>query len=315
MYQHYSRPGPEADSGLPGHAVAILRVQGNSPGIYIVDVNTDYQRLWGGSREDWLGAAPVVVQKEAINQQIFTQLHDALNTFMNVEGYFFEGIGGLEVNRRHDGTRRHIEWRITAMGVRHNDDITLVLTQRDITKQIEKEAKLERLATTDMLTGLVNRSQFDAVLKSEFSRHHRHARPLSLIMLDIDHFKAINDAHGHDVGDQVLVEFANLLKSNLRKADCCARWGGEEFMLLAPETALEQAVQLAEKIRAAIKNNFFPTQGSVTASFGVVEVHPNEPIKSVMKRADDALYLAKDKGRDQVSSGDLFNSAKSAKQA
>jgi diguanylate cyclase len=312
MYQHYSRPGPEADSGLPGHAVAILSMQGNSPGIHIVDVNTDYQRLWGGSREDWLGAAPIVVQKEALNQQIFAQLYDALNPLINDADHYFEGIGGLEVNRRYDGSRRHIEWRITAMGVRHNDDITLVLTQRDITKQIEKEAQLERLATTDMLTGLVNRSQFDAVLKSEFSRHHRYARPLSLIMLDIDFFKAINDTHGHDVGDQVLVEFANLLKHNLRKADCCARWGGEEFMLLAPETSLEQAVRLADKIRVAIKSTDFPTQGSVTASFGVVEVRPNESIKSVMKRADDALYLAKDKGRDQVSSGDLMCPAKQA---
>ncbi|HSP32102.1 MAG TPA: diguanylate cyclase [Halomonas sp.] len=312
MYQHFARPGPEVDCGLPGHAVAILNVQGSSPGIQIVDVNTDYQRLWGGTREEWLGVAPVVVQQEATNQQIFDQLHDALNPLINDAGHFFEGIGGLEVNRRHDGSRRHIEWRITAMGVRHNDAITLVLTQRDITNQMEKEAQLERLATTDMLTGLVNRSQFDTVLKSEFSRRHRYARPLSLIMLDIDYFKDINDNHGHDVGDQVLVEFSNLLKRNLRKADCCARWGGEEFMLLAPETSLEQAVRLADKIRVAIKNTFFPTQGSVTASFGVVEVHSHESVKSVIKRADNALYLAKEKGRDQVSAGDLLRPAKQA---
>jgi len=218
----------------------------------------------------------------------------------------------LEVNRHPDGSRRYIEWRITAMGVRHNDAITLVLTQRDVTDQVEKETQLERLAKTDMLTGLVNRSHFDTVLKSEFNRQHRYSRPLSLIMLDLDYFKNINDNYGHDVGDQVLIELAHLLKRNLRKADCCARWGGEEFMLLAPETSLEQAVRLADKIRAAISHTAFPIKGSVTASFGVVEVNPKESIKSVMKRADDALYLAKDKGRDQVSTGGLLRSAKQA---
>ena len=292
--------------------MAILSVQGSAPGVHIVDVNTDYQRLWGGSREEWLGAAPIIVQQEAANRQIFDQLHDALNPLLNDAESFFEGIGGLEVNRRHDGSRRYVEWRITAMGVRHNDTITLVLTQRNVTEQMEKEAQLERLATTDMLTGLVNRAQFDAVLKSEVNRQHRYARPLSLIMLDLDYFKQINDRHGHDVGDQVLVALADLLKCTLRKADCCARWGGEEFMLLAPETSLEQAVRLANKIRDAIKHTAFPIQGSVTASFGVVEVHSQDSVKSLMERVDNALYLAKEEGRDQVSTGGLLPSAKQA---
>jgi len=309
MYQHYGQPGTASDDERPGHAVAILSVQERLPGIRIVDVNTDYQRLWGGSREGWLGASPIVVEQEAANQQIIAQLGDELNTHANGD---FEGISGREVSRRHDGSRRHIEWRITAMGPRNSSEMTLVLTQRDVTEQMEKEAQLKRLATTDMLTGLVNRSQFDAVLKSEVSRQHRYARPLSLIMLDLDFFKQINDSHGHDVGDQVLESLAGLLKRNLRKADCCARWGGEEFMLLAPETSLEQAVRLAEKIRGAIKHTDFPIQGSVTASFGVVEVHSPESVKSVMKRVDNALYLAKEKGRDRVSTGGLLTPAKQA---
>tara|TARA_R110002072_G_scaffold51666_6_gene138480 strand:+ start:1509 stop:2447 length:939 start_codon:yes stop_codon:yes gene_type:complete len=312
MYQHYSRPGLDADGDRPGHAVAILSVQTGSPGIHIVDVNTDYQRLWGGSREAWLGAPPVVVQQEAANRQIFAQLHEALHPLKDSAHGAFEGISGREVSRHHDGKRRHVEWRITAMGTCHNGQFTLVLTQRDVTEQMEKEAQLERLATTDMLTGLVNRSQFDMVLKNEFNRQHRYSRPLSLIMLDLDYFKDINDSYGHDVGDQVLMELADLLKRNLRKADCCARWGGEEFMLLAPETSLEQAVRLADKIRGAIKHTAFPLQSSVTASFGVVEVHSQESVKSVMKRVDNALYLAKNKGRDRVSTGGLLSSAKQA---
>lgn len=306
MYQHYARPGVDADGERSGHAVAILSVQEGSPAIHIVDVNTDYLRLWGGSREAWLGAAPVVVQQEAANRQILDQLHKALYPLTNSEDSAFEGISGREVSRR------HIEWRITAMGVSHNSQFTLVLTQRDVTEQMEKEAQLERLATTDMLTGLVNRSQFDVILKSELNRQHRYARPLSLIMLDIDYFKDINDNYGHDVGDQVLIELAHLLKRNLRKADCCARWGGEEFMLLAPETSLEQAVRLAEKIRGAIKQTAFPLQNRVTASFGVVEVNSQESVKSVMKRADNALYQAKEKGRNRVSTGGLLKPAKQA---
>lgn len=309
MYQHYGHPGTKPDDERSGHAVAILSVEESSPGIHIVDVNTDYQRLWGGSREEWLGASPIVVEQEAANQQIVAELCDELN--VNANGNF-EGIGGREVSRRHDGSRRHIEWRITSIGPRSNNAMTLVLTQRDVTEQMEKEAQLKQLATTDMLTGLVNRSKFDTLLKSEVSRQHRYARPLSVIMLDIDFFKNINDSYGHDVGDQVLIELAHLLKRNLRKADCCARWGGEEFMLLAPETSLEQAVRLAEKVRGAIKHTKFPVPGGVTASFGVVEVHSQESIKSVMKRVDNALYLAKEEGRDQVSTGGLLSSAKQA---
>ncbi|MFB9868870.1 GGDEF domain-containing protein [Vreelandella sulfidaeris] len=312
MYQHYVRPGSEAQGEQPGHAVAILSISEGSSDIRIVDVNSDYQRLWGGSRDEWLGATPIVVEQEAANQQIFAQLHEALNPLRHSPNSAFEGISGLEVSRRNDGSHRHIEWRITAMGACQDNAITLVLTQLDVTEKMEKEAQLERLATTDMLTGLVNRSHFDALLKSELNRHERYARPLSLIMLDLDYFKNINDSYGHDVGDQVLVKLAHLLKSNLRKADSCARWGGEEFMLLAPETTLDQAVRLADKIRNAIKHAVFPIEGCVTASFGVVEVHAKESGKSVMKRADNALYQAKEKGRDRVSTGGLLRSAKQA---
>lgn len=314
MYKRYGESGSQPDNEGSGHAVAILRVQEGLPGIHVVDVNTDYQRLWGGSRKEWLGASPAVVEQESSNQQIIEELCEELDGHLQNDCVKsgFEGIGGREVSRCHYGACRHIEWRITAMGPHCDGALTLVLTQRDVTEQIEKEAQLKQLATTDMLTGLINRSHFDALLNSEVDRQHRYARPLALIMLDLDYFKQINDSNGHDVGDQVLVELADLLKKNLRKTDYCARWGGEEFMLLAPETSLEQAVRLAEKIRRAIKHAVFSIQGSVTASFGVVEVHSQESAKSVMKRADNALYLAKEKGRDRVSTGGLLTSAKQA---
>lgn len=309
MYQHYARPVPEDNDESTGHAVAILTVARDSRSVQVLDVNTDYQRLWGGTREEWLGATPNVVEQKAANEQILARLRSALNT--NVERNF-GAIGGREVSRQRDGSFRHIEWRITAMGACQHDAMTLVLTQRDVTDQVENEAQLKRLATTDMLTGLVNRSQFDTTLKNELSRQDRYVRPLSLIMLDIDYFKDINDRYGHDVGDQVLVEMANLLKGNLRQVDYCARWGGEEFMLLAPETSLEHAVLLADKMRCVINKASFPTSGPVTASFGVVEARPQESVKSIMKRVDDALYLAKEQGRDQVSPIELVKSTRFA---
>ena len=136
MYKRYGESGSQPDNERPGHAVAILRVQEGLPGIQIVDVNTDYQRLWGGSRKEWLGASPTVVEQESANQQIIEELCEELNGHLH-NG--FEGIGGREVSRCHYGSCRHIEWRITAMGPLCNGAMTLVLTQRDVTEQIEKE--------------------------------------------------------------------------------------------------------------------------------------------------------------------------------
>ncbi len=281
--------------------MAILSVQERLPGIRIVDVNTDYQRLWGGSREDWLGAAPIVVEQEAANQQIVAQLGDEINA--NANGGF-EGISGREVSRRHDGSRRHIEWRITAMGPRYNSATTLVLTQRDVTEQMEKEAQLKRLATTDMLTGLVNRPQFDAVLKSEVNRQHRYARPLSLIMLDLDYFKQLNDDHGHAAGDQVLMEFSRLLCHGMRKEDVVCRWGGVEFLIMMPGLSMVNAHQ---RIREWRRQNS-PMELTVgdrhlivrfSAGLATAPEHGCTP-DDLINATDEALYLAKKRGRDQM---------------
>lgn len=151
-----------------------------------------------------------------------------------------------------------------------------------------------------MLTGLMNCSRFDDLLKHEVGRLGRYMRSFSLIMLDIDFFKTINDRQGHDVGDQVLRTLAAQLESSLRSADYCARWGGEEFIILAPETSLQQATKLAEKIRRGIASTTFQEAEHVTVSLGVAEATVNDTPKSMMKRVDNALYQAKESGRDQV---------------
>ncbi|MEI2783311.1 MAG: diguanylate cyclase [Candidatus Competibacter sp.] len=171
----------------------------------------------------------------------------------------------------------------------------------DINKRKRLEEKLRRLAITDPLTGAFNRRYLLQVMETEISRVQRYARPLSLIMFDIDHFKRINDTFGHDRGDIVLKGIAALTRQRLRHSDIFARWGGEEFMVLAPETALPHAIALAETLRAALRDSPFPDIGPVTASFGVAEYRPDETADQWLKRVDERVYQVKREGRDHIS--------------
>ncbi len=171
----------------------------------------------------------------------------------------------------------------------------------DISARKRLEEKLRRLAITDPLTGAFNRRYLLQVMDREISRVHRYARPLSLIMFDIDHFKRINDAFGHDRGDAVLKGIAVLVRERLRHSDVFVRWGGEEFMILATETMLPQAIALAQTLRMALHGHSFPDIGLITASFGVAEYHADETLDQWLKRVDDLVYEVKREGRDQIS--------------
>ncbi|MBF0474944.1 MAG: GGDEF domain-containing protein [Deltaproteobacteria bacterium] len=163
-----------------------------------------------------------------------------------------------------------------------------------------KSKELEILSATDRLTKVYNRLRLDEFLKTEFQRSRRYGNPLSVIMLDIDYFKRVNDTHGHQAGDQVLCEMAGLLGSCIRRTDLLGRWGGEEFMVICAETALPDARRMAEKIRCAIETHPFPVVQSMTASLGVAELKHDDTMESIIKRADVALYEAKQKGRNRV---------------
>ncbi|WP_373035858.1 diguanylate cyclase [Sulfurimonas sp.] len=166
------------------------------------------------------------------------------------------------------------------------------------TNQILKEK--ERLASIDLLTGLMNRRSFIAIAEKEIARSNRHGQPLSLIFCDIDNFKFINDNHGHNVGDDVLKSFANILSLYIRKNDYLARWGGEEFLVLAPETNEAQAAKLAESLRQMTEKLCMQKINGITCSFGVAQLKKNESLESLHKRADHAMYSAKKLGRNQV---------------
>ena len=165
----------------------------------------------------------------------------------------------------------------------------------------ETKNRFEKIAVTDKLTGLYNRYKFYQVANQELSRAKRHNRPLSLILLDIDQFKKINDSYGHDIGDYILKRIANLLKNNLRKYDLIFRWGGEEFLILAPETDAKGAMRLAEKIRKLIASQNFERAGNVRVSLGITELTPQDKeIDALIKRADTALYISKKEGRNRA---------------
>lgn len=174
----------------------------------------------------------------------------------------------------------------------------------DITERKLADEKIRILATTDGLTGINNRQEFTRILENEIERAKRYGTPLSLIMYDIDHFKYVNDNFGHDVGDEVLCTFVRLVNENIRGIDVAGRWGGEEFIVLLPQTDLTAAMNVAEKLRQVIDQNHFDKVGSVTASFGVVEFTPQDDIDSLLKRADKALYQAKNRGRNRVETAD-----------
>jgi diguanylate cyclase (GGDEF)-like protein len=181
------------------------------------------------------------------------------------------------------------------------DDVGLVrIYVTDITQRKRNEAEIHLLATTDSLTGIANRREFSRILASEVDRATRYGTPLSLIMYDLDHFKRVNDSFGHDVGDEVLRAVTEVVQENIRSVDVAARWGGEEFMVLMPQSDLAAARSAAEKLRQAIEQHRYERIGTVTVSLGVAALGPLDNANMLLKRVDDALYLAKENGRNRV---------------
>ena len=164
--------------------------------------------------------------------------------------------------------------------------------------------ELKRLSSTDQLTKLFNRRKMHEELDKEYKRASRYKNPFSIIMFDIDFFKKINDTFGHQAGDAVLSELSHLVKKIIRATDVASRWGGEEFLILCPETNLNQASILAEKIRSNVENYNFPVDKTVTVSIGVSEFRKDSSIENIIEQADERLYKAKNSGRNKVVAND-----------
>ncbi len=243
----------------------------------------------------------------------FFQKYQDLNTFFATES---EAISDFQFENSWLDTILHIaEKRFFKMRpVRSDIDYTYNLKIKrleskeerylfvftDVTLLEEERSYYEELATHDTLTNIYNRFYFIDALEREFATTKRYGHPLSLMLIDIDHFKRINDNFGHTVGDEVLKEFAAILSKRVRSSDVFARWGGEEFILLLPSTTVGQAMCVAESMRASVDNNVFDEVGSVTCSIGVSQIQDGDDFNRLISRSDEALYRAKEEGRNRV---------------
>lgn len=262
------------------------------PGGTITYVNAAFEEQTGYSRNEALGQTPRILKSGQQDPAFYRDMWETLNRGEAFRGEF--------VNRRRDGSLMHMEQSISPVTNAVGEVTHYVSIGKDVTDRVRMEDEIRRLAHTDWLTGLANRLSLGNTLETEIERSRRYGRPLSLIMFDIDHFKDFNDNFGHEIGDEVLKRLAKTVREALREADSLGRWGGEEFMVVVPETTGSGAEAMAEKLRNAVARMETPCPTSVTASFGVSEMRPGDTPKTLARRVDEAMYQAKEAGRNRV---------------
>lgn len=277
--------------------------------IIMVDTN-GYISFWNDAAENLFG----YLESEALGRRVHDLIALPEDRAKGEKGMFQFAITGKgpvvdavqeTTALRKDGTTIPVERSVS--GFRLGDSWYAVATIRDITERKATEAKLRELATTDSLTGLNNRRRFMELSEREFARSVRYERPLAMFMLDIDHFKDVNDTYGHDVGDDVLRSLAETAVMALRGADILGRLGGEEFGVLLPETDESSAMEVAERLRRSIENTSISTREhtlKITVSIGVSTLKKDtSSVQDLLKHADVALYDAKQSGRNRVIMG------------
>lgn len=276
-----------------------------------VSVNCAYERFFGTRRQDVIGKSATELghhpQADMIDFQAEDQrmLHEFGTSHQEVS---FELPGGrihhcLHWSHafRHEGTgERGFVGTIVDISEQKRIERALAEKNRELT---DSEARLKELSLTDELTGLANRRNFQDRVREALSLAARHGHPVSLMMADLDHFKYINDIHGHDAGDRVLQGFAKILRSICRKGDTPCRIGGEEFVTILPVTGVNEAAMLGARVVQAMRDNdFLGVDVPVTVSIGVAQYEHGECHRSLLERADQALYKAKKQGRNRVCS-------------
>ncbi len=240
------------------------------------------------------------VAKEEINGiEMNSEIKRVANEALKFVGKKEQGIVKLRL-RSCENNERYVELHVSSFYDINGKVAGVIGILFDITLQQRIKEELAEMSIRDELTGLFNRRYFNRVLSMEIERAKRYGQKLSLILYDIDHFKRVNDTYGHQVGDSVLKELSQLVKSNLRNVDYVFRIGGEEFAIILAGTDLKGAVAVAEKLRKRVSEHEFQTVGKVTISLGVTAFNPHDTFESLLKRADDALYMAKRNGRNRV---------------
>lgn len=257
----------------------------------ILYVNDAFTKHTGYTRDEAVGRNTSLLNANAHPDSFYDELWQTIQRGLRFKGTF--------TNRKKNGDVFFEEKTISPIKDAKGNVERYVATGKDISERVALEQQLQKMAEIDYLTQIYNRNRFESALKESLSLYRRHGGNFSLIMLDVDHFKHINDNFGHDVGDQVLIHLVEVVRSRLRDSDIFARWGGEEFMIYLPLTPIDDAVLVAESIRQKVAASDFTPVPQVTISLGLTEVTADDTIETLTKKADNALYKAKESGRNQ----------------
>lgn len=257
---------------------------------FIVYINNSFSEKLGYKKEELIGRHSRILKSDVQDQSFYkTMWHSILKT-----GKFSD----IFISRKKDGTLFYDKKDISTIVDDEGNPLYYVSISRDITKQMEKEQKLKSQVFRDTLTKLYNRRKYNDVIREKIESFQKNGDIFSLILVDIDHFKKLNDTYGHDVGDLILKELAVLLQENIRSDDMVFRWGGEEFALIVHKPSSTAAI-IAEKLRAVISETELGST-KITASFGVAEIAKDMDKQALFNKADKALYEAKEFGRNRV---------------
>jgi diguanylate cyclase (GGDEF)-like protein/PAS domain S-box-containing protein len=250
-------------------------------------VNRKFEEVLGYTSEDLKGNSFLSFLHDSDIQLTL----DALKKFS--KGTLIQGFTNRF--RCKNGDYKYIEWHTQPRIGKF-----VYSSARDVTDQVLKAQALENMADRDQLTGAYNRHYFDNIIKAEMDKADRFSQPLSMALIDMDHFKRVNDTWGHPVRDEVLIQTTETIEGAIRESDILIRFGGEEFLLLMPNTPLEGAIVVSEKVRKTVEEASHPAAGTQTASFGVAERAKSESFYNWYKTVDEALYDAKKSGRNRV---------------
>lgn len=269
-------------------------------GVWIVDEtgkivygNAAGQRIWGGSQHAhrfadykgwWVGSGKRIATDEWAAVRAIRSGDTAVNEEVEIESF--------------DGDRKVILNSALPISDADGRVSGAIMVHHDITERKRFEDQLRGMIDRDPLTNAYNRRSLYDFLEGEIHRLRRHGGSLSVIMFDVDHFKDINDDHGHVVGDRVLVAIAELVREELRGLDRLARYSGEEFLIIAPNTTGQRALTLAERLRTRIRSASFDTVTRITCSFGVCEYNGDDDADALVRRADDLMYRARRAGEN-----------------
>lgn len=275
---------------------AVVVIDGNHE---IVFYNSSASRIFGYQVSEALGKNIVELmppRAHSKNQMI----EDFISGDVRASGVVNKKIQILGVRR--DGNE--FITSTTIINTSYGDKLFYSLVIRDITENKRNEEELLKLASTDPLTGVFNRREFRILAEKELIRTKRYGRPMSILMMDIDHFKTLNDTYGHAAGDKALQQFTKICSTSLRTMDVIARWGGEEFVVLLPETDIKGASSIAERLRKAVEGIEFNHNSNIikfTVSVGAIEYKiGDDEIDIPLARVDAAMYKAKNTGRNRV---------------